>query len=80
VSSRSLVADRIRVAVKHGVATLSGDLDTWGERFDAARVAFGIEGVRRVLNRLTVQGYDYKWEKWEYEAPYYYEELSPNVA
>jgi osmotically-inducible protein OsmY len=76
----SRVADRIRVAVKHGVATLSGDLDTWGERFEAARVAFGIEGVWRVLNRLTVEGYDYKWEKWEYEAPYYYEELFPNVA
>jgi hypothetical protein len=27
-----------------------------------------------------VKGYDYEWEKWEYEAPYYYEELFPNVG
>jgi hypothetical protein len=33
--------------------------------------------VWKVQNRLTVKGYDYEWEKWEYEAPYYYEELFP---
>jgi len=75
------VADRIRVAVKDGVATLTGDLDTWDERLEAGLVAFGIEGVWKVQNRLTVKGYDYEWEKWEYEAPYYYyEELFPNVG
>jgi len=77
----SRVADRIRVGVDNGVATLTGDLDTWGERYEAGRVAFDIEGVWRVQNRLTVEGYEYDWEKWEYEAPYYYyEELFPNVA
>ena len=76
----SRVADRIRVGVKGGVATLTGDLDTWGERLDAGRVAFGTEGVWKVQNRLTVKGYDYEWEKWEYDAPYYYEELFPNVG
>jgi osmotically-inducible protein OsmY len=76
----SRVADRIRVGVEDGVATLTGDLDTWYERLEAGRVALGTEGVWKVQNRLTVKGYDYDWEKWEYEAPYYYEELFPNVA
>ena len=76
----SRVADRIRVGVKDGVATLTGDLDTWDERLEAGHVAFGTEGVWKVQNQLTVKGYDYEWEKWEYEAPYYYEELFPNVG
>lgn len=76
----SRVADRIRVGVKDGVATLTGDLDTWDERLEAGHVALGTEGVWKVQNRLTVKGYDYEWEKWEYEAPYYYEELFPNVG
>ena len=76
----SRVADRIRVSVKDGVATLTGDLDTWDERLEAGHVALGTEGVWKVQNRLTVKGYDYEWEKWEYEAPYYYEELFPNVG
>jgi hypothetical protein len=74
------VADRIRVGVKDGVATLTGDLDTWDERLEAGRVAFGTVGVRKVQNRLRVKGYDYEWEKWEYEPPYSYEELFPNVG
>ena len=74
------VADRIRVGVKDGVATLTGDLDTWDERLEAGLLALGTEGVRKVQNRLTVKGYDYEWEKWEYDAPYYYEELFPNVG
>jgi len=74
------VADRIRVGVKDGVATLTGDLDTWDERLEAGRLALGAEGVWKVQNRLTVKGYDYEWEKWEYDAPYYYEELFPNVG
>ena len=76
----SPVADRIRVGVTDGVATLTGDLDTWDERVEAGRVAFATEGVWKVQNRLTVEGYDYEWEKWEYDAPYYYEELFPNVG
>jgi osmotically-inducible protein OsmY len=76
----SRVADRIRVGVEDGVATLTGDLDTWDERLEAGSVALGTEGVWKVQNRLTVKGYDYDWEKWEYEAPYYYEELFPNIG
>jgi osmotically-inducible protein OsmY len=69
----SRVADRIRVRVKDGVATLTGDLETWDERLEAGRVASGTEGVWKVQNRLTVKGYK------EHEAPYY-EELFPNVG
>jgi osmotically-inducible protein OsmY len=76
----SRVADRIRVDVENGVATLTGDLDTWDERIEAGSVALGTEGVWKVQNRLTVKGYDYEWEKWEYDEPYYYEELFPNVG
>jgi hypothetical protein len=74
------VADRIRVGVEDGVATVTGDLDTWDERLEAGNVALGTEGVWKVQNRLTVKGYDYEGEKWEYDPPYYYEELFPNVG
>jgi osmotically-inducible protein OsmY len=76
----SRVADRIRVGVEDGVATVTGDLDTWDERLEAGNVALGTEGVWKVQNRLTVKGYDYEGEKWEYDPPYYYEELFPNVG
>jgi osmotically-inducible protein OsmY len=72
----SRVADRIRVSVKDGVATLTGDLDTWDERLEAGRVAFGTEGVWKIQNQLTVEGYDYDWERWEYEAPDYEDPFS----
>ena len=75
----SQVANRIRVDVKDGVATLTGELDTWDERLEAGRVAFGTEGVWKVRNQLTVKGYDYDWKRWEYEAPDYYD-LFPNVG
>ena len=76
----SQVANRIRVGVKDGVATLTGELDTWDERLEAGRVAFGTEGVWKVQNQLTVKGYDYDWERWEDEAPDYYEDPLPNVG
>ena len=75
-----LIRTRIRVGVKDGVATLTGELDTWDERLEAGRVAFGTEGVWKVRNQLTVKDYDYDWEKWEYEAPDYYEDPFPNVG
>ena len=67
------VCDRINVTVKKGVATLTGDVDTWAQRREAENVAFGTEGVWKVDNRLTVKGYDYNWENWYsyYENPYY---------
>jgi osmotically-inducible protein OsmY len=76
----SRVADRIRVGVKDGVATLTGDLDSWDERVEAGSVAFGTDGVWKVQNQLTVKGYDYDWGRWEYEAPHYYGELFPDVG
>jgi osmotically-inducible protein OsmY len=69
----SRVADRIQVRVKDGVATLTGDLETWDERLEAERVASGTEGVWKVQNRLTVKGYKYEWKEWD-------EELFPNVG
>jgi osmotically-inducible protein OsmY len=69
----SRVADRIRVRVKNGVATLTGDLETWDERLEAGRVASGTEGVWKVQNQLTVKGYNYEWKEWD-------EELFPDVG
>jgi osmotically-inducible protein OsmY len=64
------IADQIDVSVKDGVATLTGDVDTWAQRREAGQVAFDSEGVWKVVNRLSVQGYDYDWENWNYEEPY----------
>jgi osmotically-inducible protein OsmY len=64
------VADQIDVSVKDSVATLTGNVDTWAQRREAGRVAFGTEGVWKVVNRLTVKGYDYEWENWDYDEPY----------
>lgn len=73
-------ASEISVSTKDGVVTLTGDLDSWDERIEAGCGAFGTVGVWKVQNRLTVKDYDCEWERWEYEAPYYCEELSPNVG
>lgn len=64
------IADRIHVRVEEGVATLTGDVDSWAQRREAGQVAFDTEGVWKVVNRLTVKGYDYEWENWNYEEPY----------
>ena len=64
------IADRIHVRVEGGVTTLTGDVDTWAQRREAGRAAFDTEGVWKVVNRLTVKGYDYEWENWDYGEPY----------
>ena len=64
------VTDQIDVSVEDGVATLTGNVDTWAQRREAGRVAFATEGIWKVVNRLTVEGYDYEWENWDYEDPY----------
>jgi len=64
------VCDRINVTVKKGVATLTGDVDTWAQRRQAEEVAFNTEGVWKVDNRLQVKGYDYNWEDWYHEGLY----------
>lgn len=47
-------AKRIRVAVKNGVAVLSGRVSRWSERREAERVARLTDGVRSVDNQLAV--------------------------
>ncbi len=63
------VRDRINVEVVNGVAILTGDVDTWSERKEAARVAFKTRGIWEVDNRLMVSGYSYKWDKWYKNVP-----------
>jgi osmotically-inducible protein OsmY len=58
------VADQIQVQVKTGRAILSGDLDHFAQRQEAARVAFLTDGVQVVENRMTVVGIPYAWEEW----------------
>lgn len=67
------VHNDIKVNVRNGVATLTGEVDNWNERNVAASVAFNTRGIWRVDNRLTVNGYDYRWRDWYYEGPYVYD-------
>jgi osmotically-inducible protein OsmY len=64
------VCDRINVTVEKGVATLTGEVDTWAQRRQAGEVAFNTEGVWKVDNRLQVKGYNYNWEDWYHEGFY----------
>jgi osmotically-inducible protein OsmY len=50
------VAPRIHVVVEDGIARLTGDLDSWIERMEAARVTRLVGGVTGVTNDLTVYG------------------------
>jgi len=49
------VARHIKVDVDEGVATLTGEVDSWSERFEATRVAQGVNGIRKVQNELNVE-------------------------
>jgi osmotically-inducible protein OsmY len=51
------VADRIGIRVERGHVTLVGDVDTWPEYREAARIVLLTEGVRDLDNRLTVTGH-----------------------
>ena len=53
------VSERITVKVKNGIATLTGDVDTWAEYKEAARLASLTEGVMSVTNQLTVASMTY---------------------
>jgi len=66
------VHDDIGVTVKNGVATLSGDVNSWSQRAEAAEVALDTPGVWKVDNRLTVNGYDYPWSEFYYKGSYDY--------
>ena len=65
----SPVKDKIKVAVKKGVVTLTGTVFNWGERREAERVAFNTNGIRMVDNRLQVEGYNYPWSDWYLTDP-----------
>jgi osmotically-inducible protein OsmY len=56
------VSERIDVTVEKGVATLTGEVDSWAQREQAEEVAFNTEGIWKVDNRIQVKGYDYNWE------------------
>jgi len=62
------VSGRIHVAAETGVVTLTGDVDTFAERLEAARIASHAVGVWRVRNGLTVNGYAYPWNTWSDRA------------
>jgi osmotically-inducible protein OsmY len=53
------VSERITVKVKNGIATLTGDVDTWAEYKEAARVASLTEAVLGVTNQLSVASMTY---------------------
>ena len=63
------VAGKITVAVRGGIATLVGQVDTWAQYSEAARIAFLTGGVRRVDNQLSVKGINYLWEKFRTAPP-----------
>jgi osmotically-inducible protein OsmY len=55
------VAGKIDIKAKNGIATLSGEVNTWSEYKEAARAASLTDGVWEVVNRLRVVGVDYPW-------------------
>lgn len=60
----ALVYEDIGVKVEAGTVTLTGDVNSWSEREEAARVALHTQGVLAVDNRLTVRGVSYPWDQW----------------
>ncbi len=64
----SRVADQIKVNVKDGLATLTGNVKTWSEREEAGRLAFLTDGVWMVDNRLSVEGAPYAWNHEYYDG------------
>ncbi len=67
------VHDKIKVKVVNGVAILTGNVDTWSERTEAARVAFQTKGIWEVENRIAVDGFTYRWDKWYKNVPDVYD-------
>jgi osmotically-inducible protein OsmY len=63
------VADSIRVQVHGGVATLTGDVNTWSERHEAGRLAYLTDGIWSVVNKVRVRNVEYPWELWEMGEP-----------
>jgi osmotically-inducible protein OsmY len=59
------VVDGIKVKVKDGQALLTGNVDTWSEYREAARVTLLTQGIRGLDNRLTVAGVEHAWDEWK---------------
>jgi osmotically-inducible protein OsmY len=57
------VAAQITVTVQNGTAVLTGQVHTWSQYGEAARVASLTAGARQVDNRLSVLGANYELEK-----------------
>jgi osmotically-inducible protein OsmY len=51
----SLDEGKIGVAADNGVITLSGEVSTYGEKYQAEKAALRVRGVRAVANDLTVE-------------------------
>jgi osmotically-inducible protein OsmY len=51
----SIDEGKIGVAADNGVITLSGEVSTYGEKYQAEKAALRVRGVRAVANDLTVQ-------------------------
>jgi osmotically-inducible protein OsmY len=67
------ISEDIQVQVQQGTVILTGDVDTWSERQEAARVALRTRGVLSVDDRLTVRGVPYPWDEWHFKMPGYFE-------
>lgn len=61
---------------KDGVVTLNGTVDSYTEKWEAARVAASINGVLRVKNRIDVEA----WDSWVYYNPYVYPDITPGMT
>ncbi len=59
------VGDAIQVGVDGGVVTLNGNVETWAERQEAARVALRTAGVVAVSNQLEINGIAAPWDSWQ---------------
>ena len=74
----ALIADSIKVKVKHGKATLTGVVPGWGQLREAERIAYFTDGIWAVDNRLEVKDVDYEWEQWYFDYPdTYFDEFYP---
>jgi osmotically-inducible protein OsmY len=68
-ATTSAICGEIAVSVRNRLVALSGDVKTWNQRKEAARIAMLTRGVSAVDNRLTVEGYDYPWDEWHLQPP-----------
>jgi osmotically-inducible protein OsmY len=50
-----IAPNEIGVAVKNGVVTLTGDVDTFGKKWAAERAALRVRGVKGVANEIEVR-------------------------